>query len=88
MNRPRSAGSECAAGGRYGALETALGLSERQTEVLQLLASGARNPEIADHLVLGVRTVKFHIENLYQKLEVRSRTEAVRVARERGLLID
>ena len=46
-----------------------------------------RNQEIADQLVLSVRTVKFHIENLFQKLEVRSRMEAVRVARERGLLL-
>ena len=62
------------------------GLSERQHEVLQLLASGARNQEIADQLFLSLRTVKFHVENLYRNLGVRTRTEAVRVARERNIL--
>ena len=68
------------------AIDEAMGLSERQHEVLQLLASGLRNQEIADQLVLSLRTVKFHVENIYQKLGVRSRTEAIRVARERGVL--
>ena len=68
------------------AIDEAMGLSERQHEVLQLLASGLRNQEIADRLVLSLRTVKFHVENIYQKLGVRSRTEAIRVARERGVL--
>ena len=49
------------------------------------MASGARNREIADQLTLSVNTVKYHIENLYEKLGVRSRTQAVRVAGERGL---
>ncbi len=68
------------------AIDEAAGLSERQQEVLQLLASGARNQEIADQLFLSLRTVKFHVENLYRKLGVRTRTEAVRVARERSIL--
>ncbi len=68
------------------AIDEASGLSERQHEVLQLLASGARNQEIADQLFLSLRTVKFHIERLYRKLAVRTRTEAVRVARERSIL--
>ena len=68
------------------AIDEAAGLSERQQEVLQLLASGGRNQEIADQLFLSLRTVKFHVENLYRKLEVRTRTEAVRVARERSIL--
>ena len=68
------------------AIDEASGLSERQHEVLQLLASGARNQEIADQLFLSLRTVKFHVENLYRKLGVRTRTEAVRVARERSIL--
>lgn len=61
------------------------GLTPRELEVLQLLASGARNREIADQLSLSVNTVKYHIENLYGKLGVGSRTQAVRVAGERGL---
>ena len=68
------------------AIEEAAGLSERQQEVLQLLAAGARNQEIADQLFLSLRTVKFHVENLYRNLGVRTRTEAVRVARERSIL--
>ena len=68
------------------AIDEASGLSERQQEVLQLLASGARNQEIADQLFLSLRTVKFHVENLYRNLGVRTRTEAVRVARDRGIL--
>ena len=68
------------------AMDDAAGLSERQQEVLQLLASGARNQEIADQLFLSLRTVKFHVENLYRNLGVRTRTEAVRVARERSIL--
>ena len=68
------------------AIDEASGLSERQHEVLQLVASGMRNQEIADQLFLSIRTVKFHVENVYQKLGVRSRTEAIRVARERGIL--
>ncbi|MEE8346251.1 MAG: GAF domain-containing protein [Dehalococcoidia bacterium] len=61
-------------------------LTERETEVLQLLASGARNKEIADQLFLSVGTVKFHVANIFQKLEAQTRTEAVRVANDRGLL--
>ncbi len=68
------------------AIDEAAGLSERQLEVLHFLASGARNQEIADQLYLSLRTVKFHIENLYRNLGVRTRTEAVRVAKERSIL--
>ena len=68
------------------AIDEAMGMSERQHEALRLLASGLRNQEIADQLVLSLRTVKFHVENIYQMLGVGSRTEAIPVARERGLL--
>ena len=61
-------------------------LTERELEVLRLLASGARNKGIAEQLLLSINTVKYHIENVYQKLGVGSRTQAVRVASERGLL--
>ena len=61
-------------------------LTGRELEILQSLASGNRNKEIAEQLSLAVRTVRFHIENLYRKLEVNSRTQAVRVAFERGYL--
>lgn len=61
-------------------------LTEREMEVLRLLASGARNKEIANQLFLSHNTVKFHVANVYQKLGVQTRTEAVRVASERGLI--
>lgn len=61
-------------------------LTERQREVLRSLASGARNKEISKELRISVRTVRYHIENLYQILGVHTRTEAVRVATELGLL--
>ena len=61
-------------------------LTERELEVLELVADGKRDKEIADDLIVSVRTVRFHVENLYQKLDVRNRTEAVRVANEKGIL--
>ena len=63
-----------------------LALTERELDVLRLLAWGNRNKDIADQLALSINTVKYHLENLYQKLGVQSRTQAVRVASERRLL--
>ena len=50
-------------------------LTEREAEVLELLASGARNKEIAADLSLSAGTVKWHISNVFQKLDVTTRTE-------------
>jgi LuxR family maltose regulon positive regulatory protein len=61
-------------------------LSEREREVLRLIADGLSNQEIADRLVVAVSTVKTHINNIYAKLGVRSRTQAAARAREMGLL--
>jgi LuxR family maltose regulon positive regulatory protein len=61
-------------------------LSEREIEVLQLLAAGKSNQAIAAELVLAVGTVKAHTSNIYGKLGVRSRTQAVARARELKLL--
>ncbi len=61
-------------------------LTKRERDGLELLTSGARNKEIAAQLSLSAGTVKWHIANLYQKLDVTTRTEAVHVARERGFL--
>jgi DNA-binding NarL/FixJ family response regulator/signal transduction histidine kinase len=61
-------------------------LTEREREVLILLAEGLRNKEIATRLGTSEKTVQFHIANLFGKLDVGTRTEAVRVARERGIL--
>ena len=61
-------------------------LTRRELEVLGLLVLGLGNKEIAERLTLATRTVKFHIEHLYQKLSVQSRIQAAQVAIERGLL--
>jgi LuxR family transcriptional regulator, maltose regulon positive regulatory protein len=61
-------------------------LSEREREILHLVAAGRSNQEIARSLVVAVGTVKIHVHNLFQKLEVRSRTQAVARARELDLL--
>jgi LuxR family transcriptional regulator, maltose regulon positive regulatory protein len=61
-------------------------LSERELEVLALIASGESNQEIASKLFITVATVKTHVNNLYRKLGARSRTKAVARAREMNLL--
>ena len=61
-------------------------LSERELEVLQLIAEGLTNQEIADRLYLALNTVKVHTRNIYGKLGVHHRTEAVAKARMLGLL--
>ncbi len=64
----------------------ALGLSAREQAVVELMASGATNPEIAERLHLSRHTVKEYASAAYQKLGVRNRTEAVRRAQQLGLL--
>jgi LuxR family maltose regulon positive regulatory protein len=61
-------------------------LSEREIEVLQFLAAGKSNQAIAAELVLSVGTVKAHTSNIYGKLGVHSRTQAVARARELKLI--
>jgi len=61
-------------------------LSERELEVLTLLASGRTNSEIAKDLFVAVGTVKSHVNNIYRKLDARNRAEAVNQAREIKLL--
>jgi DNA-binding NarL/FixJ family response regulator len=59
-------------------------LSDRETEVLHLLAHGYTNKDIAQALLISVRTVEAHLRSIYGKLNVRSRTEAVLWAVRRG----
>ncbi|MEZ4573144.1 MAG: LuxR C-terminal-related transcriptional regulator [Thermomicrobiales bacterium] len=61
-------------------------LSERELEVLQLIAAGLTNADIADDLYVVVGTVKAHTHNIYSKLGVRNRTQAVVRGRELGLI--
>jgi DNA-binding NarL/FixJ family response regulator len=62
------------------------GLTDRELEILRALGEGHSNKEIAKLLWLAEQTVKFHLTNIYRKLDVRSRTEAVHWAYRHGLL--
>lgn len=62
------------------------GLSEREREVLRLVAEGLTNPQVADRLYVSPRTVGFHLRSIYKKLGVPSRTAAAKVAVEQGLI--
>ena len=61
-------------------------LSERELEVLELIATGASNREIADQLFIAEGTVKNHVTSILGKLEVRDRTQAALKAKEAGLI--
>ena len=61
-------------------------LTDRELEVLRLIADGHSNQAIADTLVVALSTVKRHINNIYGKLDVESRTQALHRARELQLL--
>ena len=61
-------------------------LSERELEVLHLIAAGQKNQEVADALVISLNTVRYHTKNLYGKLGVHKRTQAVAKARALGVL--
>jgi LuxR family maltose regulon positive regulatory protein len=63
-------------------------LSERELDILRLIATGRSNQEIAETLVIAVSTVKSHINNLYGKLGTNRRTEAIAIARDMGLLLE
>lgn len=61
-------------------------LTAREKEVLELVAAGLANGEIAARLFVSERTAKFHVSSILAKLGAKNRTQAVRVARERGLV--
>src|SRR5262245_20421376 len=61
-------------------------LTSRETEILLALAEGRSNKEIAGQFWLSEQTIKYHLTNIYRKLRVGSRTEAVRQAYEHGLI--
>jgi two-component system, NarL family, response regulator LiaR len=60
-------------------------LTEREMEVLRLIASGKSNQEVADELFIGIKTVKFHVTNVLAKLGVEDRTQAAIYAFKHGL---
>jgi DNA-binding CsgD family transcriptional regulator len=66
--------------------QASLGITGREREVLQLLADGRSNKEIAARLGLSPNTVKTHVARLFEKLRVARRTEAIQLARELGLV--
>lgn len=62
-------------------------LTDRENEVLQLLAMGLANKQIAGTLGISEHTVKFHVSSIYTRLNVTNRAEAVRVGIQRGLIL-
>src|SRR5919198_1818315 len=66
--------------------DDAPGLTRREVEILQLVAEGHSNAELARMLWVTEQTVKFHLSNIYRKLNVSNRTEASRWAQRQGLL--
>jgi DNA-binding NarL/FixJ family response regulator len=74
VNRPRSNGEIPRSNGKLEAL------TQRESEVLELLAEGLRQEEIAERLVISPKTVATHIQRILTKLEVRSRAQAVSLA--------
>lgn len=68
--------------------EVTLSLTKREVEMVQCIASGLQNQEIADRLFISLNTVKSHRKNLYSKTEVRNTAELIRFAKENGLLKD
>jgi NarL family two-component system response regulator LiaR len=73
-------------GGRHSPLDT---LTEREKDVLTCIARGMSNAEIAEHLIIGERTVKTHVSNILSKLHLQDRTQAAIMAlRERLVPLD
>ncbi|HLX66501.1 MAG TPA: LuxR C-terminal-related transcriptional regulator, partial [Puia sp.] len=64
-----------------------LGLSARELEVLQLMAEGLSNQEIAGRLFVSLNTIKTHSANIFEKLDVRRRTQAVDKAKKLNIIL-
>ena len=73
---------------RYGAAGQTANLTEREQEIIKLVAAGLSNKAIAAKLFITERTVEYHLSNLYGKLGAVSRAEAVKRASDLGLLLD
>ncbi len=81
--RPRRAGEAFT---RNALAIASLGISDREFEVLELIANGRSNKEIAARLGVSPNTIKTHVARLYEKLEVSRRIQAVQKARDLGLI--
>ena len=82
----RAGGTSSAPGSAGGAPRDSLGLTPRELELLRHVAEGHSNAQLARMLWVTEQTVKFHLSNIYRKLNVTNRTEASRIAQLRGLL--
>ena len=63
-----------------------LGLSKRELEVLQLMAEGLSNTEIANRLFVSLNTIKTHVSKLFEKMDVKRRTQAIEMAKRLSLI--
>ena len=77
--------SDAPAGSSASATSDAPRLTERETEVLRLVAKGLSYKQIAERLVLSHRTVQNHVQNTLRKLQMHNRVQLVRYAIEKGL---
>ena len=68
------------------AAHTEWDLTPRENEILRALADGQTNKQMAQHFWLSAQTIKYHLTNIYRKLKVDGRTQAVRLAYEHGLI--
>ena len=80
------AGKSAASVSRTQSTDIVQPLTSREREVLQLLTSGLTNREIAETLFLSEGTVKFHVHHVLEKLQARTRSQAIAIAREQNLL--
>jgi predicted ATPase/DNA-binding CsgD family transcriptional regulator/Tfp pilus assembly protein PilF len=85
---PLDAAVEMVAPARQEAAVDAEGLTTREAEVLALVADGLTDAEVAERLVVSIRTVHAHLRSIYRKIDVRSRSAATRYALEHGFVRD
>ena len=65
---------------------SSIDLSDRETEILQKISKGTGYKNIADELFISIHTVRYHIRNIYEKMQVHSQSEAISIALRKGLI--